>query len=74
MTFCNMAEEYHFNKIEQLIDKKIDISPIPDNVTIEKTPFVEQQEMLREIDFIKRKENPDFKGAFHDKKKKRNKR
>ena len=28
----------------------------------------EQIEMEREIDVFKRRENPDFKGAFHEKK------
>lgn len=71
ITFCNMAEEYHFKKIEKLINKTLETSQIPGNIDIENTPFVEKQNMLREIDFQKRKENPDFKGAFHDKKKKK---
>jgi ATP-dependent RNA helicase RhlE len=37
-------------------------------VLIEKTPFEEKQAQAREIDMQKRKENPEFKGAFHEKK------
>ncbi|WP_109832067.1 DEAD/DEAH box helicase [Reichenbachiella versicolor] len=74
ITFCNMAEEYYIKKIQKLINKEIDLFKIPEGIEIEKTPFIENQEMLREIDHQKRKENPDFKGAFHDKKKKKKKR
>ncbi len=35
---------------------------------IVKTPKAEEQEMLREIDEQNRRENPEFKGAFHEKK------
>jgi ATP-dependent RNA helicase RhlE len=33
-----------------------------------KTPFSEKQEQMREIDRQKKLEDPDFKGAFHQKK------
>ncbi len=68
ITMANMAEQYHIGKIEKLINKQIPIKQSPQAVEIEPTPFVEQQIMLREIDYQKRKEDPDFKGAFHDKK------
>ncbi|UXP30572.1 DEAD/DEAH box helicase [Reichenbachiella agarivorans] len=68
LTFCNQAEKYHIDKIEQLIGRSIEVVPVPPEVTIEKTPFVEQQVMLRELDFLKKKDDPEYKGAFHDKK------
>ncbi len=74
ITFVNMAEMLHVKKIEKLINQEITRKSIPEGVLIEPTPFAEKQTMLREIDHLKRKENPDFKGAFHDKKKKRKKR
>lgn len=67
-TFANPAEEYHVGKIEELIRKKVPVHPIPPEVAIEPTPFEEKQLIDREIDHQRRKENPDFKGAFHDKK------
>ena len=70
ITFCNMAERYHIRKIERLIGRELEPSILPEEVSVETTPFVERQEMLREIDFQKRKDNPDFKGAFHEKKNK----
>ena len=70
LTFINEAEIFHFEEIEKLIDKKIKIHDVPKTVEIEKTPFAEKQDMLRDIDYQKKKLDPTFKGAFHDKKKK----
>ena len=49
--------------------EKIAVQKIPQEVEIAKTDFDEAQAMAREIDRQKRKENPEFKGAFHEKKK-----
>jgi ATP-dependent RNA helicase RhlE len=68
ITFMNPAEEYHIGKIEELIRQPIPRAPLPQDLTIEKTPFEEQQQIAREIDEQKRKEDPNFKGAFHEKK------
>ncbi|WP_226390790.1 DEAD/DEAH box helicase [Penaeicola halotolerans] len=68
ITFVNDAEAYHLGQIEQLIRMKIPVVEIPEAVVIEKTPFDEQQLILREIDDQKKKLDPDFKGAFHEKK------
>ncbi len=69
ITFCNKAELYHVEKIEKLIKTKIEVKQLPENLHIEETPYEENQAMLLDIDYQKRKENPDFKGAFHEKKK-----
>jgi ATP-dependent RNA helicase RhlE len=68
MTFCSPAEEYYIKKIEKLIRQKIPVFEIPSGVFIDETPYEEQQAIAKEIDDQKRKENPDFKGAFHEKK------
>ena len=68
ITFCNPAEVYYIRKIEKLIRQFITVEPVPEGVFIEETPYAERQEIAKEIDNQKRKENPDFKGAFHDKK------
>jgi ATP-dependent RNA helicase RhlE len=68
ITFCNPAEEYYIKKIEKLIRQSITVLPIPDDVFIEETPYEERQAQAREIDMQMRKEDPDFKGAFHEKK------
>ncbi|QJD97979.1 DEAD/DEAH box helicase [Mucilaginibacter robiniae] len=68
ITFCNPAEEYYIEKVQKLIRQPITVLPLPDDVFIEQTPYEERQEQAREIDMQKRRENPDFKGAFHEKK------
>lgn len=68
ITFCNPAEEYYIHKIEQLIRQQIPVSTIPEGVFVEKTGFEERQAIAREIDTQKRKADPEFQGAFHEKK------
>ncbi|MFZ4263399.1 DEAD/DEAH box helicase [Sphingobacterium sp. HJSM2_6] len=68
ITFCNPAEEYNIQKIEKLIRQQIPVHPMPVEVMVEKTPYDEKQHIAREIDNQKKKDNPDFKGAFHEKK------
>ena len=68
ITFLTIAEEYHIKKVEKIIRMEIPREKIPAEVEIAETPFDEQQAYLREIDEQKKKENPDFKGAFHEKK------
>lgn len=71
ITFVTPSDEYHIKKIEKLIREKIKVTTLPTDVTIEETPFSEFQFMAREMDRQKRIENPEYKGAFHDRKKKR---
>lgn len=68
ITFVTVAEQYHIEKIEALIREKIPVKEVPEAVVIEPTPFAESQQMKRDIDQQRRKEDPSFKGAFHDKK------
>ncbi|NQD72712.1 DEAD/DEAH box helicase [Sphingobacterium shayense] len=68
ITFCNPAEKYYIQKIEKLIRQKIQVVELPEGVFIEPTGFEERQHIAREIDGQIKKDNPDFKGAFHEKK------
>jgi ATP-dependent RNA helicase RhlE len=43
---------------------------LPVAVEVTKTPFEESQAMALDIDWQKKKEDPTFKGAFHEKKRK----
>src|SRR5699024_5980771 len=67
ITFCNPAEEYHLKRIEALIRQKIPQKTLPKEVFVEKTPYREQQEIAREVDKQKRREDPNYRGAFHEK-------
>ena len=68
VSFADVSEEYHITKIQKLIRQTIPVLDIPEGVVIEKTSFLEKQDQNKEIDRQKRLENPDFKGAFHEKK------
>ncbi|QMU31281.1 DEAD/DEAH box helicase [Adhaeribacter radiodurans] len=66
--FATEAEMHHIREIEKIINMAIPEEPLPTEVEIAKTKFAEGQEMAKEIDKQKRRANPDFKGAFHEKK------
>jgi ATP-dependent RNA helicase RhlE len=68
ITFCTDAELYYIRKIEKLMRQSISVIPMPAEVFVEETPYEERQYLAREIDMQKRKDDPDFKGAFHEKK------
>lgn len=68
ITFVTKSDAYHVAKIEQKIRMTIPVHEIPESVEITETPFDENQDMEKEIDAQKKKENPEFKGAFHEKK------
>ena len=70
ITFANKAEMLHIGKIESLIRSKIPVYSLPDAVEVLPTPKEENKEMEMIIDTYKRREDPDFKGAFHEKKRK----
>jgi ATP-dependent RNA helicase RhlE len=66
ITFATEAEMYHVQKIEALIREKIPVKKLPADVEIGETSYEERQAMAKEIDWQKRKEDPEFKGAFHE--------
>lgn len=68
ITFCTEAEKYYIKKIEKLMRQTIPVVPLPEEVFVDETPYEERQYIAREIDNQKRKDDPDFKGAFHEKK------
>src|SRR5690606_4018699 len=68
ITFANEAEMHHINRIEKLIKMQIKQEPLPPEVKVHETPFEEKQLMDRELDNQKRRDDPEFKGAFHEKK------
>jgi ATP-dependent RNA helicase RhlE len=70
ITFINRPDEYHLAEAEKLIRNRIQVSEIPEEVEIAETPREELQEQARDVDNIRKKADPGFKGAFHDKKEK----
>jgi len=70
ITFANEAEIHHLHEIEKVIKMQIPEAPLPPEVPVVATDTEERQEIAQELDNIKRKVDPDFKGAFHEKKEK----
>ncbi len=68
ISFITEADIYHMDKIHKIIRMQVPVAKIPAGVEVPDTPFDEAQAIAREIDRQKRKENPDYKGAFHEKK------
>lgn len=71
ITLATPAEYYHIEKIEKLIREKIPLVNLPEEVPVAKTSYEESQGMALDIDWQRKKEDPEFKGAFHEKKGKR---
>jgi ATP-dependent RNA helicase RhlE len=68
ITFATPAEMYHIGKIEKVIREKIPVKALPPDLEIADTPPEEARELAKEIDAQKRKEDPTFQGAFHERK------
>lgn len=68
ITFATELELYHIAKIEKLIKMAIPRAELPKEVKVEATPFEEKQEMAKEKDILRKREDPAYQGAFHEKK------
>lgn len=69
ISLANRAEEMFIERYSNKMKFDIKEIPFPKEVTICELTREELIEIEREVDKIKRKEDPDFKGAFHEKKK-----
>ena len=70
ITLVDPSEKAALKRIEGLLGTPLVFGTIPDGVEEEPTPKWEAQAMARAIDREKRKADPTFKGAFHEKKRK----
>jgi ATP-dependent RNA helicase RhlE len=74
LTLVDPAEKFALERIESLTGEVLlDFAEVPDLETFE-TPRREKQNQAREIDRELRKRDPNYKGAFHEKKRKSGKR
>jgi len=71
ITLVTETEKYHIDKIEKIIREKIPVKKMPEQVIVSETTYHESHDMAREIDRQKRYQDPEFKGAFHEKKRKK---
>ena len=68
ISFADPSEAWHVARIEERIRMSIPLATWPEHLPYPETGFEEKQEQLRVLDELKRKEDPNFKGAFHEKK------
>ena len=68
ISFVGPEEDFHLENIEKMIRMKIEELQLPDTIDVVPLSKPEQQNIDREIDRQKRLADPEFKGAFHEKK------
>jgi ATP-dependent RNA helicase RhlE len=68
ITFASPVEQYHIPKIEKMMDMVIPVFALPSDLEIPPTDPEEKKAFEREIDRLKRKDDPDYQGAFHERK------
>ena len=73
ISFVDPSEEIHLERIEKMIRTKIKAKKVTEKLVVKETPFEEMQDILKKLDNQKKKEDPTFKGAFHEKKAKNQK-
>ena len=69
ITFANEAEVFHIKKIEKIIRQDIPREMLPVGVEATKPHFEEQKLIKKELDEQRMREDPNYQGAFHEKKK-----
>ncbi len=69
ISFVNEPEKWHLAKIEKMTGSKVSRLEKPEGLQYPETDKDEMIGIAKHLDWIKRQENPDYKGAFHTKKK-----
>ena len=70
ITLVDPSEGYALERIIELTSTPIEILEVPEDLPTEETPRWEKQAQARIIDAEMRKRDPNYKGAFHEKKRK----
>ncbi len=70
LTLVDPSEMAALKRVEGLLGAPLMLTPLPEGVEEVPTPKWEAQAMARAVDREKRKADPTFKGAFHEKKRK----
>ncbi len=73
ISFINEREQEYQIEIEELMNKTLDLRPLPDDVEISKVYTDEERPILYDKTYIKSNDLKDSKGAFHEKKEKNRK-
>lgn len=72
-TLYDPSEKMYMEAVESHLpgNNVIEDCPLPEAIPVEETPPWEAKQMAKDIDYQKRKADPNYKGAFHEKKKKK---
>ena len=73
ISFATEVELIHLHEIEKIMGVKIPVTELPPQIVVTPTSKEETREIALEIDNIRRRRDPEFKGAFHEKKFKKKK-
>jgi len=73
ITFANEFEMIHLRRIKKMSQSEMVEIDFPLTVSLEETPKEERLAVARKIDYLKQKEDPNYKGAFHAKKEEKKK-
>lgn len=73
LNLCNEAEKNILKQIGKRTGSTLKLSELPAEIIIYETPFAELQMIRRALDYQRQQADPNYKGAFHRKKKKVNK-
>ncbi len=68
ISFANQLDLYHYKKIEKRIRMDIPRHPMPEGVLPGDDIEFEMKDIARELDDLRKKDDPTFQGAFHEKK------
>lgn len=68
ITFASPVEAYHVKKIEEMIGKDIPLLDLPHDLEVAPTLKEEARNYARELDRLKKKDDPSYQGAFHERK------
>lgn len=68
-SFVSPNDEHNLLRVQEIMGREVQVTALPADLEIHSTPKEEAISMAREIDDQRKRLDPTFKGAFHDKKK-----
>ena len=68
--FVTAADKYHFRQLQRLMGLRLQVNKIPEGIEESPTPKEEILEMAKELDRQRKRKDPNYQGAFHEKKRK----
>lgn len=68
ITFASPVEQYQIPKIEKMMQMQIPVYDLPEDLIVVPTAPEEKKLFDRELDRLKKKDDPEYQGAFHQRK------